>query len=405
MAKKYFYKAKDQSGQMLSGCLFADSEKAVAVHIRGKGGYVLQIKEQSNSRNLLLTYFNIASLRDIALLCRQLTTMLEAGVSLVVSLGVVIEQTKNIHLKAALQTVYLRVKEGQAFSQALAEHPRLFPTIMINMVEAGELGGVLGEMLERLSSYFEKEHKLNEKIKTAMTYPTVVMIMAILAISFIVTLVLPSFINLFNSMKVELPWTTRFLLGVGEFLAQWWLMLLLVMAVLSILGKIAVDRPAVKKVWGQIILRIPIVGQLVRKVAIARFSRILGTLIRSGVPLIAALDVVKKVTNNLSMTDAISNSQERLAEGVSLAATFAACNVFTPLVIQMVAVGEESGTVGKMLEKVADFYEDEIDDMAARLSSLMEPVIVGILGVLIGFIVVAMVLPLFDVITNIGNDM
>ncbi len=408
MAKTYLYKAKNQTGQLLTGSLLADNEKTVALHIRGKGCFVLQIKEQRKASDFIGTIlgkWNTVSIKDIAVVCRLLSTMLDAGLSLVICLGLIIDQTNNNHIRTALQNVYIKVKEGEAFSQALAEHPRVFPVMMVNMVEAGEIGGVLDEVLQRLATHFEKEHKLNEKIKSAMTYPAVVIVMAVLAIIFIVIFVLPAFLNMFDSMKVELPWSTRVLLALHDFFRDYWPILLLVVGGTSIWSKIVFAQPTIRKTWERIILRIPVVGQLVRKVAIARFSRILSTLIRSGVPLITALDVVNKVIDNLSMMEAITNSQERLKEGASLAVTLASSQVFTPMVIQMVAIGEESGTVDKLLEKVADYYETEVDDTISRLSSIIEPVIVGILGILIGYIVISVVLPLFDIMINIGNIM
>lgn len=408
MAKTYLYKAKNQTGQLLTGSLLADNEKMVALHIRGKGCFVLQIKEQRKASDFIgaiLEKWNIVRIRDIAVVCRLLSTMLDAGLSLVICLGLLIDQTKNNHVRTALQNVYIKVKAGEAFSRALAEHPRVFPAMMVNMVEAGEIGGVLDEVLQRLATHFEKEHKLNEKIKSAMTYPLIVILMAVLAIVFIVTFVLPAFMNMFVSMKVELPWSTRVLLALHDFFEDYWPMLLIVAGGTSIWGKVVFAQPTIRKTWERIVLMIPVVGQLVRKVAIARFSRILSTLIRSGVPLITALDVVNKVIDNLSMMEAITNSQERLKEGASLAVTLASSQVFTPMVIQMVAIGEESGTVDKLLEKVADYYESEVDDTVSRLSSIIEPVIVGILGILIGYIVISVVLPLFDIMINAGNIM
>jgi type IV pilus assembly protein PilC len=406
MAKNFYYKAKDYKGQLHTGNLLADNEKAVALHIQAKGYFVLQIKEQSNIDStfyVLLKRWHTAKLKDVAIVCRQLSTMVDAGLSLITCLSILIEQTDNGRIRAALQSVYIKVKEGETLSQALAEHPHIFPVIMVNMVEAGEVGGVLDEVLMRLATYFEKEHRLNEKIKSALTYPVVVMVVAVLALTFIITFVLPSFITFFINMKVEVPWATRILLTISNLLNGYWPLLLLIIAVIGAGSKMVFVQPAICKAWEQTVLSIPIVGQLVRKVAIARFCRILSTLLRGGVPLITALDVVKKVVNNLNMMESMTNAQQKLQEGVTLATTLASSQVFTPMVIQMVAVGEESGTVDKLLEKVADFYESEIDDTLSRLSSIIEPVIVGVLGIVIGFIVIAVVLPLFDVIANAGN--
>lgn len=324
---------------------------------------------------------------------------------LLTCLKIVIDQSENAYIKTVLQSVYENVQAGETFSWALAQHRHVFPAIMINMVEAGELGGVLATVLERLAIHFEKEHKLGEKIKSAMTYPAVVITMAVLAVIFIFIFVLPVFIAVFVDMKVELPWPTRMLLLVSEFLQDYWLFLLIGIIGVSLFGKLALTRPDIGRIRDKVVLAIPLVGKLVQKVAIARFSRTLSTLIRGGVPIIAALDVVKKVIDNLSMMEAVTVAQANLKAGITLAETLAASRVFTPMVIQMVAIGEESGAIDKMLEKVADYYESEVDDIVTRMSSIMEPVIVGILGVFIGFIVIAIILPMFDIIANVGSSM
>ncbi len=406
MAKTYEYKAKDRSGQLHTGSILADSETAVALHCREKGYFVLQIKEQGRPGGTLgaiADSLQTVKTKDLAVVCRQFATMVDAGLSLVACLSVLIDQTANPRIKAALQSVYKKVKEGETFSSALAEHPRVFPTIMVNMVEAGEVGGVLDDVLSRLATHFEKEHKLNEKVKSAMTYPAVVITMAILCVVFILTFVMPTFLSLFAGMKVELPWPTRLLLAVSDFLKNYWWLVLLELSCLLIALKVAYTKESTRKQLDQLILRLPIVGPLTRKIAIARFSRTLSTLVRGGVPIITALDVVKRTIGNLSMMDALTQAQTSVQEGVGLASTLSTSKIFTPMVIHMVAIGEESGALDKMLEKVADFYESEVEDTVSRLSSIMEPVIVGILGVAIGFIVISVMLPLFDVITNFGG--
>ncbi|MBP2635077.1 MAG: epsF [Firmicutes bacterium] len=408
MAKTYFYKAKNQEGRLLTGTLLADTEKAVARHIQGQGCFVLQIKEQGSASELIgefLGKWHMVKGKDIAVVCRQLSTMMDAGVPLVTCLSIIIDQTNNARIKTALQNVYKKVKEGEAFSLALAEHPGVFPVMMVKMVEAGEIGGVLDEVLGRLATHFEKEQKLNEKIKSAMLYPAVVMVMAVLSIIVIVTFVLPVFMTMFENMKVELPWPTRLLAAVSNLVEAQWPLLLLLGIITGGGGKLALNHTVIRKVWEQVVLFIPVVGQLVHKVAVARFCRILSTLLRGGVPIILALDVVKKVVDNLNMMECITNSQQKLQEGVSLTAALAASQVFRPMVIQMVAVGEESGTVDKMLGKIADYYESEIDETVTRLGGIIEPVVVGILGIVIGFIVSAVVLPLFDIMANVGAAM
>lgn len=405
MATTFIYKAKDRSGQMFTGSILADSEAAVASYVREKGYFVTQIKKKNDTASLegIIQNFRRVSIKDLAIVCRQFSTMVDAGVPFVNCLSILIDQTDNPRLRIALQDVYKKVKEGETLSHALAGQANVFPPILINMIEAGEVGGVLDDVLDRLATHFEKEHKLNEKVKSAMTYPAVVLSIAFLVVIFIITFVLPTFMQIFIGMKMELPLPTRILLGLSSFLREYVLLLVVAILLAGAGFSLALRKPNFKKNVDEFILRLPIIGVLARKVAIARFSRTLSTLVRGGVPILNAIDVVKKTMGNLSMVAALSRAQSNVKEGGGLANTLASSKVFTPMVVQMVAIGEESGALDKMLGKVADFYESDVDDMVGRLSSILEPVIVGILGVVIGFIVISIILPLFDVITNVGN--
>ncbi|VBB06879.1 bacterial general secretion pathway protein f signature [Lucifera butyrica] len=404
MSKTFTYKAKDRLGQVFEGSILAESEAAVAIHIREKGYFITQIREQRRTASLLgrLEEWQGVKIKELAVFCRQFATMVDAGVPLITCLNILIEQAGSKRLKTVLQDVYKRVREGEALSRAMADYPRVFPEIMVNMIEAGEVGGVMDDMLTRLAAHFEKEYKLNEKVKSSLTYPAVVISMAVVVVIFILTFVLPTFMNMFKNMKVELPMPTRMLLAISGFLRQDWPLLIVLLLAGTIGLGFAYKQERVRFFIDSFLLRLPVYGVLLRKIAIARFSRTLSTLVRGGVSLITALEVVKRTTGNLNMITALTRAQKDVKEGLSLANTLAACQVFTPMVVQMTAIGEESGTLDTMLEKIADFYENEVDDMVGRLSSIMEPVIVGILGVVIGFIVISIMLPLFDVITNVN---
>lgn len=405
MAKNFSYRAKDRTGQLFTGSILADSESAVAAHIREQGYFVTQIKEQKSTDSLASLLNNLRSVntKEIAVMCRQFATMIDAGLPLLTCLNILVEQCGSSLLKAALQDVYKVVKDGETLSRAMTMHPHVFPSVMVNMVAAGETGGVLDDILNRLAVHFEKEHKLNEKIKSALMYPAVVMVMAVMVVIFIMTFVLPTFIQMFVDMKVDLPLPTRLLLSVSNFLTGHYMVVLGTLFYGSLGLAAALKRRSIRKQMDQLILRLPIAGLLARKVAIARFSRTLSTLIRSGVPIISALDVVGKTIGNLSMEDVLLEAQSNVKEGLGLAQTLGESRIFTPMAVQMIAIGEESGALDRMLEKIADFYESDVDDMVGRLSSIMEPVVIGILGVVIGFIVVAVVLPLFDVISHVGQ--
>jgi len=252
-----------------------------------------------------------------------------------------------------------------------------------------------------LANSFEKEYKLNAKVKSALAYPAVVIAMAVVCVVFILTFVMPTFLPLLSG--IELPWPTRMLLALSDCMQIYWWLILSVLGCLLLVVKYACNRRPIRKKRDQVLLVLPIAGSLTRKIAIARFSRTLGTLVRGGIPLITALDAVKKTAGNMCIADALTSAQIRVQQGVGLAATLRGSKVFTPMAIHMVAIGEESGALDIMLEKVADFYENEVDDTVSRLSSIIEPVIVAILGVVIGFVVIAVALPLFDVVTNMSG--
>lgn len=405
MAKTFAYKAKDRTGQLLTGTIMAENQVAVAAYIRDKGYYVTNIKEirEQLSFNELIGRLRGVSSKDIAVFCRQFATMIDAGLSLIATLNILIEQTYNPKLKAALKDIYQKVQQGETLTSSMRNNEAIFPNIMINMIEAGEFGGVLDEVLERLAIHFEKEHKMNEKVKSAMTYPAVVMGMAVLAVIFILTFVLPTFMQLFETMKAELPLPTRILLAISGFLQVYWpFLLVLILGVLAG-GSQLYKNQKYRIVFDRLLLDIPVFGVLTQKIAIARFSRTLGTLLRGGVSIINALEVVKNTTGNMSMVKALTSAQASVREGLGLATPLGTSNVFTPMVIQMVAIGEESGELDHMLDKIADFYDSDVDDMVSRLSSLLEPILIAFLGVVIGAIILAVALPMFDVVTNVGR--
>jgi type IV pilus assembly protein PilC len=406
MSKTFAYRAKDRTGQLFTGSLVADSEAAVAAYIRNQGYFVTQIRPAAdNGATLrgLADIFNPVSVKELAIFCRQFATMVDAGLSLTVSLGVMVDQTNNARLKRAVKDILVKVQEGETLSRAVQAHPGVFPAVMASMIEAGEVGGVLDVVLERLAVHFEKESKLTANVKSALTYPAVIVGFAVVAVTFILLFVLPRFVQMFESMKIQLPAPTRALLAVSGFIREYGIILAAVLAVAAYGLRIYLRQPQGQRLSDRLVLLLPVLGNLWRKIAVARFSRTLSTLLRGGVPIIAALEVVKKATGNRRMASAIGAAQEGVSEGLGLAATLGSSRIFPPMVVQMAAVGEETGEIDKMLEKVADFYESDIDDTVSRLSSLLGPVLIGTLGVVVGAIIIAILMPLFDVIANVGN--
>ena len=407
MAIQYEYRARDSKGKLFTGLILAENEAAAAGHVRSKGMYVARIREAKSSQDIGVLLQNMRSIttRDLAIFCRQFSTMLEAGLPVLTCLGILGEQTENPRLKDNLQKVYKNVQEGMALARSMEAQTLVFPEIMISMVEAGELGGLLDVVMQRLSIHFEKEHRLNEKVKAAMTYPLAVMGLAVVVVIFVLTFILPTFVDMFASMKVELPFLTRALLALSHFLQAQWLPLLVV-AIAGSYGLLILFRyPGPRMARDRFILHMPVFGALVRKVAVARFTRTLASLIRGGVPLLSALEVVKKTTGNAMIAQTLSDSQESIKEGEDLSTRLGASRIFPPMVVQMVAVGEQSGALDTMLDKVADFYEEDAEDIVNRLSSLLEPFLIGFLGIVIGTIIIAILIPMFDVITNVNKIM
>lgn len=403
MAKSYQYQARDRTGQVMSGTMTAENKADVAAFIRSKGYFITRITESGGPFAVpdLTNLFGTVEIKDLSVMCRQFSTMVDAGLSMIVCLNVLIDQTGNPKLKRALQDVYQKVQEGEMLSHALQRHPQVFPTIMVSMVEAGEVGGVMDDVLHRLAVHFEKQHKMNQKVRSAIAYPVVVIGIAVLSVSFIFVFVLPTFTKMFVDLKMQLPLPTRVLIGISEILRQYGIWLFGVLcATLFGLREASRRNHQVRLILDSVLLQVPVFGLLWRKVAIARFSRTLSTLLRGGVPILSAIDAVKKITDNMIMIRALDTVQQNIRQGAGMTAPLAASRMFTPMVVQMIAIGEETGELDKMLEKVADFYENDVDDMVGRLSSILEPLLIGGLGIVIGMTILGIMMPMFDIITQ-----
>jgi type IV pilus assembly protein PilC len=400
--KTYEYAVRDKSGKIVKGRVEANNQAAVANRLREMGLAAVSISEVSNSG--LNTEINIPgfggnkiSLKDLAVMARQLATMIDSGLSLLRALAILAEQTESKPLAKVLGQVRNDVEVGVAFSTALGKHPDVFPPLMINMVKAGEVGGFLDQTLLSVANNFEAEVKLRGKIKSAMTYPVVVFIVAILATTGMLLFIVPVFAGMFSSLGGTLPLPTRILmflsqalkitiiptiLGLGIF-AFWW-------------GKHKNDRGIRERVdpWK---LKVPVFGQLFRKIAISRFTRNFGTMIHAGVPLLQALDIVGETSGNLVIERAAKAVQESVRRGESLAGPLSQHPVFPPMVVQMMAVGEDTGALDTMLGKVADFYDQEVEATTEQLTSLIEPIMIVVIGAIVGSMVIAMYMPIFGI--------
>jgi type IV pilus assembly protein PilC len=400
-AKTFEYAVRDRAGKVVKGRIEATNEAAVANRLRGMGLAPLSVSEVSNSG--LQREINIPglgeriTLKDLSVMARQLATMINSGLSLLRALAILAEQTESKPLAKVIGQVRSDVETGSSFSAALSKHEQTFPPLMINMVKAGEVGGFLDEVLLSVAANFESEVRLRGKVKSAMTYPVVVLIIAILAVIGMLLFIVPVFSGMFASLGGELPAPTKVLVVLSGIL-KWAIWPLLVVVVLFSIwwGRHKNDR-AVREKIDPIKLKMPVFGKLFQKIAVARFTRNFGTMIHAGVPILQALDIVGETSGNLVVEKAARSVQESVRSGHSLAGPLAEHPVFPPMVVQMMAVGEDTGALDTMLGKVADFYDQEVEATTEQLTSLIEPLMIVVIGGIIGGMIIALYMPIFSI--------
>ncbi len=336
---------------------------------------------------------------------RQLATLVDAGLPLLRGLRVLEKQERNPTLKNIIGEMALAIEGGSTFSEALAQHPKVFNRLFINMVKAGELGGVLEVVLNRLSEFMEKAQKIKGKVIAAMFYPVAVLVVATVILIILMTMVVPKFKEVFQGMLEgsQLPAFTRLVLGISEMVKDNILMTLGIVVIVVVIFNIIIRTKFGRLVWDKFKLKVPAVGPVINKVAIARFTRTLGTLVSSGVPILQALTIVKETTGNVIISNAVAEVHESVKEGETITAPLEASGVFPPMVISMVDVGEQTGALPEMLLKIADNYDDEVDNAVAAMTSLLEPIMIVFLAVIVGSIVIAMFLPLIELMNRVGD--
>lgn len=401
---KFQYKAKNLSGKIIEGVYDAPNQMAVIDMIRQKSFYHLEVKQISERKDLnQMKLFAKISNKDITIFCRQFAAILKAGVTMIHALNMLGDQTENKILKDVIRNVNEDIQKGSSLSQAMSQHTDSFPPILIHMITAGEVSGTLENSLEVMAVHFEKAHKLQQKVKSAMTYPIVVCFVAIAVVIFLLTAVVPVFVGMFENAKAELPLPTKILLGTSGFLRQNGLILvfIIVIAVVGIrfylssdTGRLAFDK---KK------LGMPLIGNLQIKTIAARFARTMSTLLTTGVSITEALDITSKVVGNSYAIKAVHKIEDQVKEGKGLYIPVKTSKIFPPMLENMIMLGEESGTLERMLSNCAEFYEEEVDTATQRLTSMLEPLIVVFLGVVVAFIVISIALPMFDMASLAGG--
>ena len=399
--KTYEYAVRDRDGKVVKGRLAAANEAAVASRLRQMGVATISVTEVQTSglqKEISIPGFgNRVTLKDLAVMARQLATMINSGLSLLRALAILAEQTESKALAASLTEVRNDVEAGTALSAALAKHPETFPPLMLSMIRAGETGGFLDEVLLSVASNFEAEVRLRGKVKSAMSYPVVVFAIAILAVVGMLLFIVPIFEGLFSSLGGELPAPTQFLVFLSGVLK--WTIGPFVVALLVFLAWWRKHKhdPAIRERLDPLKLRAPVFGNLAKKIAISRFTRNFGTMIRSGVPLLQALEIVRATSGNFVIEKAARSVQESVRSGQSLSVPLSQHAVFPPMVVQMMAVGEDTGALDDMLAKIADFYDQEVESTTEQLTSLIEPLMIVVLGSLIGGMIIALYMPIFTI--------
>jgi len=395
------YTAKNATnGQIMKGQMQAQNRDEVVGHIRKNRLILVNIREAPKQLKFSLGQPGIKT-RDIVIFTRQFATMINSGLPLVQSLSILASQTENKALKEVTKQVVFDVEAGNTLADAFSRHPKAFSGLFVNMVAAGEAGGILDTILLRLATFLEKNDALIRKVKSAMVYPAVIMSVAAIAITVLLIFVIPVFQSMFASVSMELPLPTRIVIGMSEFLIGYWWAIGLSIAGAVFLIKQYYATPDGHKNIDKLLINSPVLGDVIRKSAVSRFTRTLGTLISSGVSILDGLEITAKTSGNRVIHDAVMESRASIAGGETIAAPLERSKVFPPMVISMIAVGEQTGGLDEMLSKIADFYDEEVDVAVGTLLSLMEPVMIVVLGVVVGGMVVAMYLPIFDMMNAI----
>src|SRR6266581_2298573 len=396
------YTARNMKGDLVRDKIDLATRDDVIAHLRKNRMIVVQVREAKGKGGGLADFFKAGvKTRDVVIFTRQFATMINSGLPLVQALDILSQQTENKVLADVTRQVVYDVESGHTLADALRKHPKAFTDLYVNMVAAGEAGGILDTILLRLATFLEKNDLIVRKVKGAMVYPAVICSVAVIAVSVLLIFVIPTFQNMFASVNMELPLPTRIVIGMSNLLKNYWWAILAVIGV-TVFGITRYYKtPAGRLQIDRMLLRLPVLGDVLRKSAVSRFTRTLGTLISSGVSILDGLEITARTAGNMVIHNAVMESRASIAGGETIAQPLAKSKVFPPMVISMIAVGEQTGGMDEMLSKIADFYDDEVDAAVSTLLSLMEPIMIVVLGVVVGGMVVAMYLPIFDMVNAV----
>ena len=395
----YIWKARTVSGEIQNGELTAATPQEVVGYLRRKR--LIPVSVNLKPKDISINFGGGVKTKDVVLFARQFATMINSGLPLVQCLSILADQTEKANFKSKINSVRVDVEAGNSLADSMKKYPKIFSTLFVSMVSAGEAGGILDTIMLRLAEYMEKNDRIVRKIKGAMIYPSVVFSAALACITVLLVFVIPIFAQMFADMDMPLPWPTKFIVDLSNFLVHFWWLLLLVIGgmIFGLRAWRKTDRG--EYMIDSFLLKLPVLGDLLRKSAVARFTRTLGTLITSGVSILSGLEVTAKTSGNRVVQDTVMDSRTSIASGETITKPLKEAGVFPPMVVQMINVGEQTGGLDTMLIKIADFYEEEVDTAVEALTAALEPIMIVFLGVVVGFMVIAMYLPMFDMMSSV----
>ncbi|QUH26662.1 type II secretion system F family protein [Serpentinicella alkaliphila] len=397
----YQYKAVSVRGENIEGTYTAKSKNEVVMMLKENQNYPVSIQESVSKDIRDFQLLSKVKTKDIAVFCRQFYTMLNSGITIIQCLDILRQQVENKKLKKAVGEVYEDVQKGLTFSEALKKHPVVFPQLMTYMVAAGEVSGSLDIVMDRLSTHYEKENKIQNKVKGAMIYPIILSLVSAVTVIFLLTFVMPTFLSMFQSSGVALPLPTRMLLSFSEAIKAYWYVFIIVSLALFYGVKRFVNSEEGRLEFDKFKLSIPLINKLNQKIISARFSRTLSTLLISGIPLLQSLENVANSVGNRYAAEGIMKAMEDIQKGADIATPIKQTGLFPPMLDNMIRIGEESGTLDEILDKTANFYDEEVDFAISKMTTMLEPIMIVFMAIIIGFIVIAMVLPMFDMMQTV----
>ncbi len=401
---EWTWEARARTGETKKGVMEADTAEAVQSKLRAQNLNPVKVKKKAAQLNLKLPSFgNKIDEKQIVIFIRQFATMIDAGLPLVQCLEILSAQGENPAFNAVLKDVKGHVEQGATFSDALAKHPKVFDDLFCALIHAGEMGGILDTILNRLAVYIEKNVKLKRQVKGAMSYPIISLVIACAVCAGLLGWVVPTFEQMFKDFGGELPPITAFVIGLSNNFMAMFPYIAAGGTALFFFIRYTYRHPKTKPIWHKLMLIGPVIGNVMRKIAVARFTRTLGTLLASGVPILDALEVVSRASGNVIIERAIKYTSEKIREGRTMAEPLVETKVFPPMVVQMIGVGEQTGALDQMLNKIADFYEEEVDVAVAAMTAMLEPIMMVFIGGMVGFLLIAMYMPIFDIAGQVSS--